>query len=511
MATDRSRPRVAHLLRQLGRGGASRAALLAAKYTPHWSPTLISLLPPTEPDLGLARAAGLEVAAAPEPAELWARLAQADVVHVHYWNSPELFQRLLEPWPPARVLAWTHVAGDHPPQVIPPALARWADAVAVSSRHSLSLPALAEARTDSVHVIPQAAELEPLEAWAPRPHDGFHVGYAGTVDFAKMHPEFVALCAAVRVPEARFIVWGLGGMFRALRQQAAALGIADRMELRGFAPDIGAALAEFDILGYPLAPGNYATGELVLQEAMFMGVPPVVLDQPTMRHVVRHNVTGLIAANTEEYPRAIEYLYHHPEERARLSRAAHDYARAEISPARVGQALEALYAALMDLPKRPRLWPRRQLVTRWPGAEAFVSSLGAALPEFSASLGATEPAAALEAEREIAQLPAALVTGTGGILDYARCYPGDGLLRLWGALTLEGQGRAVLALAELHAARRLGLGDWRVDWHIVRVAEAANAGEVAEAALERVLRAAPDFRPARALAARRGSARPQAG
>jgi hypothetical protein len=75
-------------------------------------------------------------------------------------------------------------------------------------------------------------------------------------------------------------------------------------------------------------------------------------------------------------------------------------------------------------------------------------------------------------------------------------YAGDAVLKLWSGLLLLAGGRPVLALIQFHQARRLGLDQWRLDWHLARAAQAANAPELAALALARVRQAAPDFRPA---------------
>src|SRR5438105_4568610 len=98
------------------------------------------------------------------------------------------------------------------------------------------------------------------------------------------------MCASIPVPHARFLICGAGGAMPVLRRQAAEQGIADRVEFRGFVEDIGRAIAEMDVFGYPLAEGTYAASELVLQEAMYAGVPPVVLGGTAVRGSVVHAI-----------------------------------------------------------------------------------------------------------------------------------------------------------------------------------------------------------------------------
>jgi glycosyltransferase involved in cell wall biosynthesis len=487
-------PRVVHLIRQIGFGGASQAALLAARHTPGVVPLLVSLLPAAEPGLSAARAAGIELLSAPDDAQLWQLIDDADLIHVHFWNNPDLYRLLRGPWPSSRVLLWSHVAGLHPPQVIPQELVAWADAIAVTSPVSLTLPPLAGAPVGVVHLVPPNVDVLELAVVAPPPHAGFNVGYLGTVDFAKLHPDFVALCAGVNVPAARFLVAGLGGAYDQLRHQAQALGVADRFELRGFVKSVGAYLAELDVFGYPLIPGNYATAELALQEAQYLGVPPVVFDQPSMRYVVQHNHTGLLVSTATEYCRAIEYLYHQPAERARLSANARAYGQRHYAPERVGSQFAELYAAMLDHPKRSRVWPANSYAGPWPAASAFLSSLAGTAPEFAGSLAATDPRAALAADAIIEQSgPRMAAPAAGGVIDYRRRFPNDAILRLWSGLVLLGQRRPALALGEFHHARRLGLEEWRLDWHIVRAARACGSPGAAAEALVRLRAAAPDI------------------
>ncbi|MCE9557449.1 MAG: hypothetical protein K8R88_00715, partial [Armatimonadetes bacterium] len=74
---------------------------------------------------------------------------------------------------------------------------------------------------------------------------------------------------------------------------------------------------------------NYSTGELVLQEAMLAGIPPIVLPFGGAANRVIHGNTGLVAQDVRGYSEAIAFLYNNPVVRARLGTAANDYARKE--------------------------------------------------------------------------------------------------------------------------------------------------------------------------------------
>jgi glycosyltransferase involved in cell wall biosynthesis len=451
--------RVTHVIQAFSRGGAGRALLsLAAGMD-----TIVSLGAIDPLMRARAEAAGATVldGAGRVPA-----LDATDVVLVHFWNTPELYEFLRGGLPPVRLAVWAHVAGNSPPQVVTREVVGLADVFAVTATATASLPVFA----GPPPVIRPAPDPSRLAGAEPRSHTGFNVGYVGTLDFAKLHPRFAELCSAVDIADARFIVCGAGQAAATLAAQ-----VDGRVELRGYVEEIGPALAEFDVFGYPLAPGNYATSDLALQEAMAAGIPPVVLAHGEAHRLVEHEVTGLVARDEGEYARLLEYRYANPGERLRLGENAR--ARAGLrGPADVAREWATLFTELLERPKLPR--PTRTLT----GAHAFVESLGDTAPEFAASLAAVTEEEGLEAEARIAAAPPVLTSAAGGgILHYRRHYPNDGHLRLWAGLALETAGKHVLAVGELARARELGCDAPRVSRYLARAAAEVGATEVARA------------------------------
>jgi Glycosyl transferases group 1 len=232
---------------------------------------------------------------------------------------------------------------------------------------------------------------------------------------------------------------------------------------------------------------------------MYAGVPPVVFPFGGAARTVTHNVTGLVVPDAAAYGAAIEWLYHHPAERARLGRNAQEEARRYFGPETAALKFNTVYDGLISSPKRARAWsgPARS------GAGYFVESLSDQGADFAASLGAQDLAECLAAEARIYGASSLLASAAaGGILNYRNFYLNDAYLRLWAGLVLHGQGRPALAVAEFNAAARLGLSHWRVAWYRARSAEACGAWQLAAESVEAAVAAAPEFGPARALAAR---------
>jgi hypothetical protein len=435
----------------------------------------------------MAMDAGIPVIAGTSADSIRAEIADADIVQVQYWNTPELVGFMRELTLPTRLLLWCHVPGDTAPHQIHGDFVAWADMTVAASPYSHALPVFTaldeETRRTRTAMILDAPDLSRLADVMPQAHDTFNVGYIGTVDHVKMHKDYVAMSAAVRVPSARFLVYGSGNGFDALRREATALGAVDRFDFRGYVEDVGAVFATLDVFGYPITHSN---AELVVQEAMCAGVPPVILNGGGVASTVTHGVTGLIVSSVAEYTQAIEFLYHHPDERARLGRQAVSHARRSFGAAIAADALSDVYDRMMAAPPRPRVWP---LADGGPGgrtgARTFSSLLGATDAEpFVVSLESTVDREVLDAEARIAAVPPVLAeAGAGGVLHYRRSCLDDPHLRLWSGLVLEQQGRAALAIAEYEAARCLGIDHWRVSSYIARAAASIGAVTLAADAM----------------------------
>jgi glycosyltransferase involved in cell wall biosynthesis len=495
-----SRPlRILHIIQQVSRGGASRAMLNLAKYsaqTGDFRHQIVSLVPADASALLLARTAGAAVLDHPDRGSLCQVMQEADIVQVHFWNSPELYTFLCTEQPASRMLAWIAVAGDQPPHMLTEALCQSMDFVVAGCPYTAELAAFAQCSLGTPRsVVWPSPDFTRLSGLAPRLHSGFNIGYIGTVDFSKMHPAYVAMSAAVQVPEARFIVCGGGKDVPVLKQQIERAGAAGRFALRGYVENIRPFFETLDVLGYPLCPETYAGAELVVQEAMYAGVPPVIFAYGGAQRTVMHEETGLVVSSEAAYIAALEYLYHHPNERRRLGENARAFARRAFGAEKAARAMNKIYLQMLDKPKQRHPWPGGALSGS--GASRFIGSLGGAAPQFQASLDGADIALILQAEALIRCSPPVLASAAGGgVLHYRLAYPSDPHLRLWAGLVLLEQGRPALAAAEFAAARKLSLSHWRVDWYQAQAASRAGAPELARALARQVREAAPGFEPA---------------
>ena len=457
---------VLHVIDRLTGGGPTRT-LTALGATRHelglvWHHRAVTLRREAYPwALIQAKRAGLEVMRAPELETLIREMSEADLVVLHFWNNPDLYHFLRRDWPPCRLILWVHIGGENEPQVLTGRVLSRAAGCVVTSPATLQLPPLREPGWQPrVRFIPGMNDFSRVEGARLRPHSGFNVGYIGTVNFSKMHSDYLALHAEIDVPDLRLVVCGSGGGESILKRQAAELGMASKLDLRGFVENIKPVLETLDVFGYPLCPDTYATSEKSLQEAMWVGVPPVVFPHGGIPSLVEDGETGLVVRSKSEYRAAIEFLYHHPQERQRLGRNARAYVQKHFDPKNAGPELDSLVRQLLKHPKRNRPW--RGLGADASPSERFIESLGDRASAFKASREGPNR----EAEHQIAAASPLLAQGEGGIVHYRNTYPEDPFLRFWAGLLLLHQGRTGQGREELQAAVERGLDPARVEHYL---------------------------------------------
>lgn len=258
-------------------------------------------------------------------------LKWADVIVISWWNHPVMAGFLRSfPCPDKPLLLWSHVNGCHYP-FLTYQFAEAFDRVLFTSPYSFENRAWTETERREIREIADVVfgmgqfDAQRITPKADHGSDGnFVIGYAGTMNYGKLHPAFVDFCKEVcaRVPSARFVM--AGDRETRLEWDIQAAGLADRFTFPGFVPDTPAIMRTFDVFGYPLNPEHYGTTENVLLEAMSCGVPPVVLRQNVEQFIVPE-AGEYLTCDPEEYAGRIEYLWKHPARRVALGRMAREY------------------------------------------------------------------------------------------------------------------------------------------------------------------------------------------
>ena len=179
---------------------------------------------------------------------------------------------------------------------------------------------------DRIRVVPNGIVLNRFPA---RP-DGDEaapvvLGFVGFVrDWHGLDGVITGLASEPAATNVSLSIVGDGPVRAALEQQAAALGIADRVRFSGLVPQdqVAGRVMAFDIA---LQPGvtSYAS-PLKIFDYMAAGCAIVAPDQPNIREVLRHGETALLfdPASDEARWAAIQGLIRDPALRCRLGAAA---------------------------------------------------------------------------------------------------------------------------------------------------------------------------------------------
>jgi glycosyltransferase involved in cell wall biosynthesis len=199
-------------------------------------------------------------------------------------------------------------------------------------------------------VIPDSVEPSPY----PRKLDSSATtfGVVGRIAPWKGQDLFVrAFAAAFPTSKERAVIvgaplFGEEAYERDLRELIARLGLAERIELRGFRQDVWSELARIDVLVHAsVIPEPF--GQVVL-EGMAAGLPVIAPDEGGPAEVIADGETGRLfaARSVDGLAAAMRALSIDPQARERLGSAAR-HSIAAYHPTRVGEQLEEVYAQVL--------------------------------------------------------------------------------------------------------------------------------------------------------------------
>lgn len=439
--------RILHITAHMS-GGLARVLLSTLKYATRFTPEvrheIVTMGEISDPVR--AAFAGLEdrlhIAASND--FIVSKAADADIVQIEYWNHPLLYKFLLEcRLPSARVMLCCHVSGFFRPQLITERAVRFSDVFLAATRATAKHELFAgpdRTLMDKLRFIRFPVDVERFQVSRETDPSRFTVGYIGTVSYAKLHRNFLRMCAAVKVDNARFVVCGEDAP-DAIEAESKSLK-PGLFEFTGFQEDVSQFLRKIDVFGYPLARNHFGSGEQAIIEAMYFGVPVVAFANAAEAEIIENGVTGILVDSEEAYVEAIQHLHRHPEERARLGTNAKKFVETKLGPRACFTELDRLYRELLARPKAARsyegyLGAAATAADPCLGAKILVESLADKGPEFTASMAGDR-----DADPKIAAVETAMKTKTKGSLNqYLYFFPNDPYLNLWVGLIAQKEGR----------------------------------------------------------------------
>ncbi len=274
--------------------------------------------------------------------ELKDSIKENDIIIIHFWNHPLLYDFLVRNELPAcRCVFYSHISGLSAPNLITKKVLSYADTFVYTTPISKEIcptnqVILSTGGADSFNTLPKI------------PHKGFCAGYIGTVDYTKMHSDYVETLSKTSADK----ILVVGGD----NEKEIAKSADCRFTFTGKVSDIRPYLAQMDIFAYLLNPEHFGTAEQVLQEAMSFGAVPVVLNNKCESSIVEHEKTGLIARNLDEYIFYVERLKNDINLRAKLSQQAKAYAKSNFSLNTFIDRWDTLFNEIMKSDKKSKKW-----------------------------------------------------------------------------------------------------------------------------------------------------------
>jgi len=369
-------------------------------------------------------------------------IADSDIVLIHWWNHPLLYDFLVRKQLPAsRVIFWSHIVGFPPPNNFTDAILRYPDIFVFTTPLSYKVKDvqnLSDKYKGRLRDIWSTGGLDRVKSIKLKKHAGFNIGYIGNVDYAKMHPDFLDICNRVNIPNVNFIIVG-GPNEKQLKQEAERCGIGEKFNFTGFIPEIEKweYLSLFDVFGYPLAPHHYGTCDQVLQESMAAGVVPVVLANPMESYMIKDGVTGIVAKDKDEYIKALQDLYYNPNLRHFLSKNAKEYAICTFSLEKMVKEWDKIFNEVLGFPETARKWKINKNIEDLSPKDIFLESLGDYGQDFVSycnAKNAEEKKSAIGKIKKLAETANWQSKTKSSVHHYYSFFPEDKYLAAWSKL-----------------------------------------------------------------------------
>jgi L-malate glycosyltransferase len=353
--------RILHITPHMGGGiGKALASLVAqaALSNPQDEHEIILLEPPEKTQfVDEAKKSGCEIGIFDNVDQLSHAIRKADIVQLEFINHPSIPCAMCgAQFGDMRLIVWCHTSGLNYP-AIPPGLLSTAQKFVFTSSCSYTseeVVNLSSVSRANLAVVSSGSVTETKRLLNRKQHHKtLRAGYVGTLNFSKLHPEFVSFIAAISDPD--FAVRLIGDEVNrlVLEEQCRNIGRPDILQFCGYLNDVEAELAQLDILIYILNPYHYGTAENALLEAMAMGVVPIVLNNKAEMHIVEDGVTGLVVKSPDELAQAVDWLSNNRPEMIAMSNRAMKATKEKYTTEHMEQSLSVLWREMMNEPGKP--------------------------------------------------------------------------------------------------------------------------------------------------------------
>lgn len=273
---------------------------------------------------------GISVKVCPTAEEEKEAVSEADVVVVSWWHHPLTYRTLMNIANiPSRLVLWCHVNGLYYPE-LNPAFISCFDACMFTSKISFENERWSTKEKNEIYeksaLVYGMGDFQPDKF--PQKNDykvkqgKMRVGYVGSLDYAKIHPDFTGWLKAV-IEKNRDICFELAGdVTSELKHDIMEQGLSDHVNFLGFQKNVKELLIQWDAFIYLLNPRNFATTENALLEAMACGLPVVASSGAVERSIIEDGKDGMLAGDGESFAAQLDRLVKSHELRKTLGQEA---------------------------------------------------------------------------------------------------------------------------------------------------------------------------------------------
>ncbi len=347
--------KILHLTAHLG-GGVGKAISGICEHSSDTVVHTVICLEKPEKDfyIQFLKTINVNVVISPSDERLLRLVQESDIVQVEWWNHPVLIEKLVFlTGTPMRLIVWSHISGLFNP-IIPQELIRSATKFILTSSCSLAVPAikkLIDKFPEKISVISSGGGVDTISISNQKSYSLIKAGYIGTINFSKLHPEYLEYIATVSDEVFSVSMYGDLEGGDALKQNALEKNRLHLLKMHGFDSNIEAILNDLNVFAYLLNPCHFGTAENALIEAMAAGVVPIVCDNLAELSIVNHKRNGFVIHSPEEFGCAIQWLSNHPIEFEKMGQAASKDVKEKYTYKKSSKAFESVYNTAFYLNK----------------------------------------------------------------------------------------------------------------------------------------------------------------
>lgn len=273
---------------------------------------------------------GINVKICPTAEEEREAASKADVVMVSWWHHPLTYRTLMNiANVPSRLVLWCHVNGLHYPELNPSFISCF-DACMFTSKKSFENERCGTKEKEEIYekstLVYGMGDFEPEKF--PQKKDykmkqgKMRVGYVGSLDYAKIHPDFTGWLKAA-IEKNKDIYFELAGdVTGKLRHDVTEQGLSGYVHFLGFRENVKELLIQWDAFIYLLNPYNFATTENALLEAMACGLPVVASDGAVEKSIIENRKDGILVRDGKSFAAQLDKLSKSCELRKTLGQGA---------------------------------------------------------------------------------------------------------------------------------------------------------------------------------------------